>query len=293
MRKLLKAVGIVVGALVLLLLIGLGVVYAVSEQHIGRSYAINVAPLAIPADSASVAEGGRLYLVRGCASCHMPNGSGRILTKNALVGTIAASNLTGGQGGVAGDYQDADWVRAIVHGVGSDGKALAIMPSDAYFQLSDGEVADIIAYVKSLKPVDNELPDTQLGLLTRLAAVTGQGIFPAESIDHSAARLANVTPNVSVEYGQYLAATCAICHGQDFSGRPGEQPPAQNITPDTTTGIGKWTADDFVQALRSGKRPDGTTIDPVMKDFSQLNDTELSALYLYLKSIPAVQKASK
>jgi mono/diheme cytochrome c family protein len=292
MRRILKWLGILISVFVLLLLIGIGVTYALSEQYINKTYDVTVGPLTIPTDSASITEGQRLFLVRGCGSCHRPDGSGKILSSNLVFGTIVAANLTGGKGGVAGDYQDEDWVRAIVHGIDPEHKALAIMPSDEYFNLSDSEVGDIIAYVKTLKPVDNELPDTLLGPIARLMAATDQEVFPAESIDHMAARAAQVTASANVEYGRYLAATCAICHGKDFSGRPGE-PPARNITPDSKTGIGTWTEQDFVRALRDGKRPDGTEIEPTMKDFNRLNDTELAALYLYLKSIPPVQKANK
>jgi hypothetical protein len=71
---------------------------------------------------------------------------------------IVAANLTRGAGGVGGQFSDADWVRAIRHGVGLDGKPLLFMPSQVFAALSDPDLADIIAYVKSVPRVARPLP---------------------------------------------------------------------------------------------------------------------------------------
>jgi mono/diheme cytochrome c family protein len=93
----------------------------------------------------------------------------------------------------------------------------------------------------------------------------------------------------TVVYGHYLAtvASCMSCHGAGLSGGPlpGGGPPSQNITP---TGIGKWSDADFVHALRTGTRPDGSHISTAMPwpHYAKMTDTELAALYKYLRSVP-------
>lgn len=66
--------------------------------------------------------------------------TGRVFLDEPAIGRFVASNLTRGKGGVGASYTDDDWVRAIRHGVGPDGKALLIMPSQEFFNLSDADV---------------------------------------------------------------------------------------------------------------------------------------------------------
>jgi len=92
--------------------------------------------------------------------------------------------------------------------------------------------------------------------------------------------------------GRYLAdiAGCHGCHGTGLSGGPVAGPPglppASNLT---TAGIGDWTEADFVRAMRNGRRPDGSSLDPFMpwEVFGKMTDDELHALWLYLRSVPA------
>ncbi len=66
---------------------------------------------------------------------------------------------------------------------------------------------------------------------------------------------------------------------------------ARNITPDPETGIGKWTEADFIRALRTGITPDGRVLDPFMPwgAFQQLTDTDLKALWAYLRTIQPIK----
>ncbi len=68
-------------------------------------------------------------------------------------------------------------------------------------------------------------------------------------------------------------------------------PPAPNLTPDPETGLGPWSQDEFFRALREGKRPDGSSIDPVMpwRNTAEMTDLELGAIWAYLRSLPPVQ----
>ncbi|MBI5711284.1 MAG: c-type cytochrome [Candidatus Eisenbacteria bacterium] len=113
-----------------------------------------------------------------------------------------------------------------------------------------------------------------------------------------------------IEHGEYLATTmgCNDCHtpgtlygAPDFSRRLsgselGWQGPwgvsyARNLTPDPETGIGKWSEQDIVNALRTGLRPDGTMLLPPMpwQNSTRMTEQDIHALAAYLKSIPAVR----
>jgi mono/diheme cytochrome c family protein len=280
--------------LVALLLLALAGVYLISEQRVNQTYQVQPPAIPIPTGAEAIAEGQRLFVVRGCVDCHKENGAGGVFIDDPALGRVSAANLTAGQGGIGGDYNEVDWVRAIRHGVGPDGKPLLIMPSQEFNGISDDDLGEIVAYLKSLPPVDTELPANTLGPLGRILLVANAiPVIPAEVIDHNVVRPITIEPGVTVEYGAYLGQTCKGCHGLTLSGGPipgvpAEPPYPANLTPDMATGLGSWTEADFIRALREGKRPDGTALDPTMpwKAFGQMTDTELKALWLFLQSVP-------
>jgi hypothetical protein len=63
-----------------------------------------------------------------------------------------------------------------------------------------------------------------------------------------------------------------------------------NLTPDMETGIGRWTEDQFVRAVRDGVRPDGRRLSAPMFAYQELSDAEARAVYAYLRSIPAIRQ---
>jgi mono/diheme cytochrome c family protein len=297
MKKFFKWVGLIAAGLAGIIVLALGVMYFISEARINKAYEVEPAPVAIPTDAASIAEGKRLFATRGCLDCHKANGAGGDFIDDPLLGRISAANLTTGQSGNAGTFSNSDWVRAIRHGIGPDGKPLWIMPSQEFNGINDKDLGALIAYIKSLPAVDTETPEKHLGPLGRVLLVMSEevAVLPAERIDHAVPRPAAVEVAATKEYGVYQAQTCTGCHGATLSGGPipgipAEPPYPANLTPDPETGLGTWTEADFVQAIRTGVRPDGSTINPTAMpwpNFAQMSDTELSALWLYLQSIPA------
>jgi mono/diheme cytochrome c family protein len=296
MRRVLKWIGIILSGLVGLIIVALVGVFIISNTQINKTYDVQPAAVAIPTDPAAIAEGKRLYTTRGCVDCHGADSSGKIVADDPLLGRLVASNLTVGQGGVGSTYSDIDWVRAIRHGLGPDGQPLLLMPSDEFNALDDTDLGTLIAYLKSVPAVDNEVPARRVGPLGRVLIVAGQipSLLPAKFIDHDAPRPATVARAVTPEYGAYLAKSCIGCHGSGLSGGPipgvpAEPPFPANLTPDADTGLGQWQEVDFIRAMREGKRPNGSEINAKAMPwpiFSQMTDTELSALWLYLQSIP-------
>lgn len=289
MRKPLKIISLVVGGLILLLAIAAVGVYIVSSNRINKKYTINPPVVSVPTDAASIGEGKRLVTIRGCNTCHGENMGGKVLI-DGVPGHIIAPNLTKGKGGIANNYSDVDWVRAIRHGVDKTGRGIWIMPSDDFWKMGDADLGKIIAYVKSVPPVDNELGESSFGLLFRALLVTGQGNFiAAEKIDHNTIATPP-SPGVTAEYGKYVATNCEGCHGPTLAGgisvQPGS-PASANLTP--AGALKDWSEAQFTTAIRTGKLPDGRQLDNnymPWQSFAQLTDDELKALWLYIKSLP-------
>src|SRR5262245_35173886 len=295
MKKVLRYTGWTVGTLVVLLLLAVATLYAYTGWHISRKWSVSGHALTIPTDPAAIARGQHVATaIARCTGCHRPDFGGQVFFDIPPVAFLYASNLTRGRGGVGGQLSDLDWERAIRHGLKPDGSVLLFMPSQEFQALTDQDAAALIAYLKTLPPVDREPMKNRVGPIGRALYAKGDvSLIPAELIDQTAPHHPAVPVGVTVEYGRYLADVggCRGCHGPGLSGGhvPGTPPdwkPAANITP---AGIGYYKEEDFFRALREGKRPGGAAIDPFMPyDFTRnLADDEIRALWLYLKTVPS------
>jgi mono/diheme cytochrome c family protein len=306
MRRLLRAVGYVAAGAAALILIATAAVYGFSEARYRRQYAVAARTIVVPTDSAALARGAHLAQTFGsCVECHGENLAGKVVFDDPPVGRVYGANLTRGRGGVGGMLSDADIVRAIQHGVGRDGRPLKVMPSSDYAHLTDGDLAAIVAWVRSRPAVDTTQPAVQVGPVGRALFLAGKlPILHAERIDHARAASMTVVPAVTAEYGKYIAAVgCQGCHGASLAGGPIEGgapdwPPAANLTP--AGALKSWTAAGFARFLRTGTRPDGSPVGQVMpiRLTSRLTDGEIQALWLYLQTLPpastgGVQTASR
>ncbi|MEP6692882.1 MAG: c-type cytochrome [Gemmatimonadaceae bacterium] len=293
--KWLRRIGIVLGTLVGLVLVAVAAVYAASSRRLTKAYAVTPEPIAIPADSMSLARGRHLATTIGkCTDCHTADLGGRAFIDDAAFGHIVAPNLTRGRGGLGGALTAVDYDRAVRHGVGRDGRPLIFIPASSYRFMSDEDLGALVAYLKTIPPVDREHTPTKYNLLPRALMTFGKLPGPdAEVIDHSVMHVAPVTPDTTVVYGNYLAniGGCTGCHNPTLSGGavagPRGTPAAANIT--TGGNLGKWTKAQFVETLRTGKRPDGYALDPFMpwKLAGQMTDDEMTAVWNYLRSVPA------
>lgn len=298
MGKILKWIGIAVGGIVVIIGGGMVAAFATSNSRVNQVYELPAETITVEADPESIKNGKHLVQVF-CADCHGEDLGGSVFLDDPMLGTVMAANLTNGEGGVGQAFTDLDFERAIRHGVGADGKGLWIMPANDYAHFSDEDVADIIAYIRSVDPVNNEPGESQLGAGGRVLFMLGAvALLPAEAIDHNQPHVETIEPGVTVVYGEYLARTCTGCHGPDYAGGPGPapgDPQVANLTPDNATGLGSWTEADFIRAIRTGTRPDGTQLNPAMpwQSFSPMTDDELSAIWLFLESLPPVATESE
>jgi len=280
---------------VLLVLVGAAVaVYAISEMKLNRTISVPAESVSVSTDTTSIQRGQHLAAaVATCIDCHGPTLSGKVFVDDPALGLVSAPNLTRGRGGVGSTFNDADFARAIRHGVDPSGRPLLIMPSDDYSHFSDADLGAIIGYVRSLPAVDNTLPPNELRALGRVLFATGQlPLQPADNIDHNAPRPSPPQAAPTPEYGKYLAdsAGCPSCHGPGLSGgkipqAPPNTVPAANLTP---SGLGNWSEADFIKALRTGIRPDGRVLNTFMPwpYYAQMTDDELRAIWRFLQAVP-------
>ena len=294
MNKWFKRTGL--GVLGLAIFGGAALVVAaqLGERKMQRQVDVAAYTLTLPSDAATLERGRYLYASRGCAECHAPSGAGREFINDGKGMRVKSPNISPGAGSVVAAYAAADWERAIRHGVKPNGRPLIIMPSQDYNRLTDDDTASLIAYVHQLPPATGAAAVIELPTL--LKALYGVGVVPdaAATINHQLAPAKPVAAGVTAVHGGYVANMCVGCHGAKLSGGkipggPPDWPAAANLTPGEGSAMPHYAnADQFTAMLRTGKRPDGSAVSPVMpfESLAALNDIDVQALYLHLKALP-------
>jgi Cytochrome c len=203
----------------------------------------------------------------GCTGCHslhdwnthgapiIPGGEGvgQVMWMTNLPGRIVASNITSDPETGAGAWTDDQLARAIREGIGHDGRALfPMMPYENLRHMSDEDLASLVVYMRSLPPVGNRLPKTEI-------------IFPVKYLIRNAPQpitepVSSPDRNDRLKWGEYLItiASCNACHTPQDRGAPkpgleysGGFNASANITPDVT-GIGYYDEALFIQVMRTG-----------------------------------------
>ncbi|MFN2196087.1 MAG: c-type cytochrome [Anaerolineales bacterium] len=214
MPKFLKWFGIVVGVLLVLVLISGFGLHILGKNRWNQAPQVATHPVPVPSDDAAVTRSEYLVdAVSQCRMCHGENLEGQVFIEGEMGICLAAPNLTSGKGGIGAAFSDADWARAIRHGIGGDGRVLVIMPSNYYSHYSNADLGDLIAYLKQIPAVDNELGPRQIGFSgSIMGGVIGFNDFThVGDIDHAAVGAAQApSPAETAEYGQYLVQI-AMC----------------------------------------------------------------------------------
>lgn len=280
------------GALVLLAAAALGLGVLLAERKMQRTVNVQVPTVALRDDAASVERGRYLFASRGCVDCHGAAGTGRTFVDDGGL-VIAGPNITTGPGGVVAAYQPVDWVRAIRHGVNPQGRPLMIMPSEDYNRFTDGDLASLVAYIRQLPPASGQGAVVKLPLPVK--ALYGYGAIKdaAARIDHSLPPQQPVPEGVTLAHGAYVANMCIGCHGVGLAGGkipggPPDWPPASKLTPGEGSVMGRYPdVEALIAMFRSGQRPDGTAVKVMpFESLKEMSETDLRALYLYLKGLP-------
>ena len=246
-------------------------------------------------DAATLERGRYLYLSRGCADCHGAQAEGRVFLDDPRSGLrLAGPNISPGPDSPTARYRAEDWERALRHGVKPDGRPLMVMPSQDFARWTDADVGAVASYLQALPPRRGGAAVIDLPWPVRVLYGLGVIDDAAASIDHRLPPARPVPQGISVEHGRYVAQSCSGCHGPGLSGgritgAPLDWPAAANLTPGEGSAMPAYAdAAAFRRMMRSGKRPDGSAVSPVMpfEALAQMSDVDLDATYLYLKSLP-------
>lgn len=275
---------------------------------------VEAAPVAVDPE-----RGKYLFQAAACGACHGQNLAGwreggpteqpasapygELFTRS--YGRVPASNITPDPETGIGSWTDEQLITAIRDGRRPNGEQLvSLMPFPHYHQMADADLADLVAYLRTVPAVRNAVPARSL---------TG----PAPTVPELVAPPAEA-PTEGVERGAYLVnsvAACGHCHtpllpdgspdlSRQLSGniipRGVDEDLAPNITPHPARGIGRWTDDEVTALLRTGIGPEGGKVGGLMRlmienspwgGFNQLTDPDLRAIVAYLRTVPPIGAA--
>lgn len=309
MKNVLKIFGILMGVLILVLLVGF---LYINSSGIPSYEAEQVKYVSVSTPE-SVARGKKLATML-CAGCHLNHETGKLTGKHMTdapteFGFIYAPNITQDKTHGIGDWTDGEILYLLRTGLKRDGKYappyMAKLPL-----MADEDINAIISFLKSddamvaAEAVEDK--PCEPSILTKLLSRVAWKPFPLPEkyID---------MPDTSnqIELGRYLALNldCFSCHSADFKTNNFLEPElskgffaggnkplnldgnvvlTSNLTPDKETGIGNWSEEQFVRALKYGLKEGERALQYPMFPYSMLTDHEAASIYQYLQTIPAI-----
>ncbi len=264
----------------------------------------------------------------GCLDCHSKRdfskysgpvvpgtegGGGDVFDqKYGLPGVFYGRNITPDSLTGVGNWTDDELLRALTQGISKNGDTLfPLMPFANYNRMAKDDLMSIIAYMRTLKPINNAVPARQV--MIPMAA-----FYPAAILQPGID--GNVRPPETdlVSYGEYVIhiADCATCHtpvtAQGFDRSRAyaggytfdlgtHKVVSANITPDSLTGIGTWTEEMFLQKFIRYRDPAAYNVDSAAHNtimplsvMAGMTDHDLRAIYAYLRTLkPIVNKVEK
>lgn len=246
-------------------------------------------------EMAGIPEAGAYVIatVSGCG-CHFNGDLGGLAGGNEFEGpwgVVYTPNLTPHETGVIADMTDEALADALRLGKYHEGGNLA-PPMPRFTAMADEDVTNLIAYLRSLDPIENEVPERQ---------ITGE--IPDTVVEQEPPA---TSPTDPVGRGQYIATLngCGNCHtprnedrsldwSRPLAGAPFRDTVAPNLTPDELTGLGGWSEAEIAEFMQTGIYSDGTEAHGGMKSridrgLNQLTDEDALAIAAFLKSLPPI-----
>ncbi|MBI3706020.1 MAG: c-type cytochrome [Rhizobiales bacterium] len=249
------------------------------------------------------------YLVNGlltCGNCHTPKGPTGDIMEKAFSGglswdeppfKVTAPNITPDKETGIGGWTDAQIKTALRKGVRPNGVPLAmVMPSDFYEIMTERDLNAVVAYLRTLKPIKNKVPDP---------------IYKMPQMHHPFAGgekpYTEAMMGDKLKKGFYLAtiAHCMECHtpmgprGREFASKlgaggfefpgPWGKSVSRNITSSKTKGIGGWSDAEVKRAITTGVSKDGSKLMPPMAfhSYAKMTGDDLDAVVAWLRTVPA------
>ena len=313
MKKVLKIVG---GLFAIVVLAAAAFALQIHLSGIPH-YPVQKVDLKVDVTPERVARGSRIASML-CAECHLDPQTGRLTGRlmpdmPPQFGVAYSLNITQHREKGIGAWTDGELAFLLRTGIARDGRYtppwMVKLPG-----ASDEEIAAIIAFLRSDDPrvqaaaVDNR--PSQPSFFTKFLTRVAFKPFP-----YPTAPIVAPPASDRVAYGRHLALNvlaCFACHSADFATNDELHPEkskgffgggnamidanaqrihTSNITLDPETGIGRWTEDQFVRAVKQGFRPDRTPILYPMQAYVELDDDEVRAIYAYLATVPRLANA--
>jgi len=282
MKRVLRWIGLGVAAVAtLVVFVGLGA-FAASEAMIRWPQPKAKVEMAASHDAGAVMRGKRIATVYGCHDCHGAQLTGRLFFDEMPLGRLSGPNLSK----AIAHQSDADVARAIRTGVAADSRQLWIMPSESFAQLSEGETADLIAYLRTFPAKEGQPDVKQFGPVGRIGVVLGKFKSAPQLLKaETGVRPVDLGPQYAK--GRNLVRACTECHGRDLKGSEATKAPDLAIA-------GAYDPEDFEKLLRTGvaagNRKLGLMTEAAPGRFNALSHEEIGALHAYLKA--RAEKAS-
>jgi hypothetical protein len=310
MKRVLRILLIIVGVFVIL--VG-GFVAFIAIKGIPKYTAENFQLKVI--SSPERVEKGKHLSAMLCNGCHLnPNTgklTGRKMDEVTMFGAVYSRNITNDPEHGIGKYTDGQLAYLLRTGIRPDGRFLPVMAK--LQKMSDEDLQSVIAFLRSdndwVKPDPTQNTDSKYSFLTKF--LTNMKILKPMPFYKS---VPEPDTTNKVKWGEYVSlyrVECYTCHSKDFKtddfinpekskgffggGNKFDMPDgskiySMNLTMDEETGIGRWSEDEFVKAVKTGIVPNGQpALRPPMIPFAYLSDSEVKAVYAYLKTIPKIK----
>jgi mono/diheme cytochrome c family protein len=260
----------------------------------------------------NLANGRTMFMAGDCAACHAapfqsdPNRLGGGLALVSKFGTFYAPNISADKTDGIGGWTEAQFVTAMKRGVSPDGEHLyPIFPYTSFQHMTDDDVRDLFAFLKTLPAVAGRPPEPKLSFPYNIRRLMGG--WKLLFLD---GKTFTPDPSKSAAWnrGAYLVngpAHCTECHSprnalgaveadRRFSGTPNRFG-ALGFPNITQANLGDWTEDAIAEMLRSGFTPDrdrvGGPMTEVVRSTAQLSDEDRAAMGAYIKSLAPIKSA--
>jgi hypothetical protein len=312
MKKVFRYLGITV--LVIVVLVGL-LASIIAIRGIPK-YKAQKIDLKVDATPARIAQGQKLATML-CRNCHLDQNTGRFtghkMDEIPQFGAIYSRNITSDKEHGIGNWTDGQLAYLLRTGIKPDGSYLPpCMPKLPH--LSDEDLFSIISFLRSehpwVKPDASTQPRSSPSFLTKM--LTGIGVM--KPFPYPAAAIAGPDTSNKVAWGKYIAIgqlDCFACHSRDFAKNDylnpekspgffgggnelmtasGKKIVSLNLTMDEETGLGRWSEDDFIQTVKTGRVPHGeSALREPMLPYALLTDNEVRAIWAYLQTVPKIK----
>lgn len=284
MRHLVVWLGIILGSIFALAVLAILIAWIGGGLVAGRSYDIPPSTFAANSETADIAEGRRIALTLGCYDgCHGDGLGGSVFYDDLWIGTFIAPDLTR----TFAELSDAELDSVIRYGVRRNGKSTFVMPSAGLHHVSDEDLNDITAFIRSQPVGEGPAYEAKPGLMARFFLLISEFKPQAQEVIDGAPWISGSPSRTSPDAGRYLAQTaCAECHGMDFRGQEG-------FTPSLAAVIA-YSLDDFHVLMTTGVAIGNRELD-LMKEvatgrFVHFTDSEVEALHGYLRTLAGSQQ---